>query len=119
MHLHLRAESPHLSKSHARALDEEFFLAHPAAYFASCITSLLDAQRTTVAPAQTDAPEFFAALGLTKIDSLLAFDEQDRQLQIAVEAFSLRHQAAEALLRFMYAVAKKSRCVEHTASRCG
>jgi len=44
------------------------------------------------------------ALGLTKTDQLLVFEEQDRRLQVAVEALSLRHQAAEALLRFMYAV---------------
>ncbi|MGV8858366.1 hypothetical protein [Rhodoglobus sp.] len=104
MHLHLRAESIHLSESHARALDDEFFLSHPAAYFASRISSLLTAERSMVAPTPTDEPEFFDALGLTKTDPLLVFDEQDRRLQVAVEALSLRHQAAEALFRFMYAV---------------
>lgn len=43
MHLHLRAESVHLSESHAKALDDEFFLSHPAAYFSSRISSLLAA----------------------------------------------------------------------------
>lgn len=104
MHLHLRAESIHLSKSQAKALDDEFFLSHPAAYFASRISSLLAAEHSAAAPTSADEPEFFAALGLATTDSLLAFDEPDRRLQIAIEALSLRHQAAEALLRFMYAV---------------
>lgn len=104
MHLHLRADSIHLSKSHAKALDDEFFLSHPAAYFASRISSLLATEHSAAVPTPGDEPEFFAAVGLPKTDSLLAFDEQDRRLQVAVEALSLRHQAAEALLRFMYAV---------------
>lgn len=104
MHLHLRADSIHLSKSHAKVLDDEFFLSHPAAYFASRISSLLATEHSAAAATPGDEPEFFAALGLSKTDSLLAFDEQDRRLQVAVEALSLRHQAAEALLRFMYAV---------------
>ncbi|WP_434513229.1 hypothetical protein ABUV18_03061 (plasmid) [Clavibacter nebraskensis] len=104
MHLHLRATSIQLSESHARELDDEFFLSHPAAYFASRISSLLAAERSAAVPAPADEPEFFAALGLGPADKVLAFEEQDRRLQVAVEALSLRHQAAEALLRFMYAV---------------
>ena len=45
MHLYLRADSIHLSESHAKALDDEFFLSHPAAYFSSRISSLLTAER--------------------------------------------------------------------------
>lgn len=104
MHLHLRATSVLLSEGHAKALDDEFFLSHPAAYFASRISSLLAAERSVAVPAPADEPEFFEALGLAVTDDSLAFDEQDRRLQVAVEALSLRHQAAEALLRFMYAV---------------
>lgn len=104
MHLYLRADSIHLSEGRAEALDDEFFLSHPAAYFASRISSLLTAERSVAVPTPADEPEFFDALGLTKTDQLLVFEEQDRRLQVAVEALSLRHQAAEALLRFMYAV---------------
>lgn len=104
MHLHLRADSIHLSETHAKALDDEFFLSHPAAYFASRISSLLAAERSATFPTPTEEPEFFEALGLTKTELSLAYEEQDRRLQVAVEALSLRHQAAEALLRFMYAV---------------
>ncbi|MEV8136216.1 hypothetical protein [Microbacterium aurantiacum] len=104
MHLHLRADSVHLSENHAKALDDEFFLSHPAAYFASRISSLLTAERSMTAPSPVDEPEFFDALGLTEADQLLIFEEQDRRLQVAVEALGLRHQAAEALLRFMYAI---------------
>lgn len=105
MHLHLRAENVNLSESHAKALDDEFFLSQPAAYFSSRIASLLAAEHSSAPPTPADEPEFFAALGLTKTDALLSFEDQDRKLQVAVEALSLRHQAAEALLRFMYAVA--------------
>ncbi|RZT64380.1 hypothetical protein EV140_0629 [Microcella alkaliphila] len=104
MHLHLRAESVAVSESHAKALDDEFFLSHPAAQFASRISSLLAANRTADSATPDTEPEFFKTLGLTKTDGLLAFEEQDRRLQVAVEALSLRHQAAEARLRFMYAV---------------
>lgn len=104
MHLDLRADSIHLIEGHAKVLDDEFFLSHPAAYFASRISSLLAAERSVAVPAPADEPEFFDALGLTKPDQLLVFEEQDRRLHVAVEAVSLRHQAAEALLRFMYAV---------------
>lgn len=104
MHLNLRADSVHLSENHAKVLDDEFFLSHPAAYFASRISSLLSAARSVAPPTPADEPDFFDALGLTNTDLLLLFDEQDRRVQIAVEALSLRHQAAEALLRFMYAV---------------
>lgn len=105
MHLHLRAENVNLSESHAKALDDEFFLSQPAAYLSSRIASLLAAQRSSAAPTPADEPEFFAALGLTKTDTLLLFEDQDRKLQVAVDALTLRHHAAEALLRFMYAVA--------------
>lgn len=104
MYLNLRADSIHLSEGFAKALDNEFFLSRPAAYFASRISSLLIAERSLSVPTPADEPEFFDALGLTGTDQLLAFEEQDRRLQVAVEALSLRHQAAEALLRFMYAV---------------
>ena len=82
--------------------------AHPAEYFASRISSLLAAERSATVPTPADEPEFFAALGLTESDALLALEERDRRLQIAVEAVSLRHQAAEALMRFLYAVTAAS-----------
>lgn len=104
MHLNLRADSIHLSDDHAKTLDDEFFLSRPVAYFASRISSLLTAERCEVVPTPAEEPDFFDALGLTEKDQLLVFEEQDRRLHVAVEALSLRHQAAEALLRFMYAV---------------
>lgn len=104
MHLYLRADSTHLSEGRAKTLDDEFFLSHPVAYFVSRMSSLLTAERNVSVPTPTNEPDFFNALGLTPTDKLLVFEEQDRRLQVAVEALSLRHQAAEALLRFMYAV---------------
>lgn len=104
IHINQRADSFRLSEGRAKDLDDEFFRSHPAAYFASRISSLLIAERSVAVPTPIDEPEFFEAIGLAKTDQLLAFEEQDRHLQVAVEALSLRHQAAEALLRFMYAV---------------
>lgn len=104
MYLHLQAESVNLSDSHAKALDDEFFLSRPAAYFASRISSLLAADRATDSPTPASEPDFYASLGLGDADTVLYFEEQDRGLQVAVEALGLRHQAAEALLRFVYAV---------------
>jgi len=104
LHLNPRADSVHLSERHAKALDDEFFLSHPAAYFASRISSLLAAERSAAVPTPVEEPEFFEALGQIETNQLLAFEGQDRRMQVAVEALSLRHQAAEALLRFMYAV---------------
>lgn len=104
MPLYLRAESVHLSEDHAQSLDDEFFRSRPSAYFASRISSLLAASQSVDASMPTIEPEFYAALGLKENESLLQFDERDRRLQVAVDALSLRHQAAEALIRFMYAV---------------
>lgn len=104
MHLHLRADAVNLSEPYAKELDNEFFLSRPAAYFASRISSILAAERSTVTPTAQEYPEFFSALNLTGGDELLGFSEQDRRTQVAVEALSLRHQAAEALMRFLYSV---------------
>lgn len=103
MHLHLRADSTRLSQSHAKTLDDEFFLSHPAAYFASCISALLSAERDATVPSPLSEQDFFAALNLSNSDHALHFEPEDRRLQVAVEALSLRHQAAEALMRFLYA----------------
>lgn len=104
MHLHLRAENTNLSESHAKTLDDEFFLSHPAAYFASRISSILAAERDATVPTSATEEGFFAALNLTASDRALHFEPEDRRLQVAVEALSLRHQAAEALMRFLYAI---------------
>lgn len=104
MHLHLRAESINLGESHAKTLDDEFFLSHPAAYFASRISALLAAERDATVPTPETEADFFAALNLSASERALHFESEDRRLQVAVEALSLRHQAAEALMRFLYAV---------------
>lgn len=104
MHLHLRADAVNLSEQYAKKLDDEFFLSRPAAYFASRISTILVAERSSATPTAQEYPEFFSSLNLDGGDALLEFGEQDRRTQIAVEALSLRHQVAEALMRFLYSV---------------
>lgn len=104
MHLHLRADAVNLSEQYARKLDDEFFLSRPAAYFSSRISSILAAEHSAATPTAQEYPEFFSSLNLTGGDELLEFSAQDRRTQVAVEALSLRHQAAEALMRFLYSV---------------
>lgn len=104
MHLHLRADAVNLSEQYARKLDDEFFLSRPSAYFSSRISSILAAERSAATPTAPEYPDFFSSLNLTGGDELLEFSAQDRRTQVAVEALSLRHHAAEALMRFLYSV---------------
>jgi hypothetical protein len=104
VYLHLQPEGTSLTEAQAKTLDDEFFLAHPLTYFASRIAMLLEAEGGS-APAPADHRDFFSALGLSDESGVLGFNERERGLQMAVDALALRHQAAEALARFVYAVA--------------
>lgn len=64
---------------------------------------LLETGRSGYQATPNTEPEFFDALGLQGADSPLGFDARHRRVQVAVDALSLRHQAAEALTRFIYA----------------
>lgn len=103
MHLPIQAQATTLSAEQAKVLDDEFFRANPLSHFASRATMLLEASRSTYRATPTNEPEFFDALGLVDAETALEFDGQQRSTQVAVDALSLRHQAAEALARFIYA----------------
>lgn len=103
MHLPIRAQGTTLSDEQAKILDDEFFLSNPLSHFSSRVSMLLETARSNYEASPESEPEFFKALGLDRADMALKFDTQHRSVQAAIDALSLRHQAAEALTRFIYA----------------
>ncbi|MDR6907790.1 hypothetical protein J2X63_003498 [Agromyces sp. 3263] len=66
--------------------------------------SLLESHESGGAPSHATS-EFFEALGLSPTSALVTVsDENDRKLQVAINSFSVRHHAAEALARLLLAV---------------
>lgn len=102
MYLGIRPAGVALTTTQARLLDDEFFLADPLEHFTSRIHMLLNAETPT--SRRDTHPEFFEALGLRGLDVLPTPGKQRRDVQRAVDAIMLRHQCAEALERFLYAV---------------
>lgn len=49
--------------------------------------------------------DFLAAVGLTAADQPLLVDERDMDLQTAIDTFTLRHHAAEAVVRLYHSLA--------------
>lgn len=90
-----------LAKATVQELDDQFFTSDPYAYIRSRIASLL----TGNAPKLTGpiAEEFFRLLGPSTVH-YANIDERVTNLQVAVDAFALRHQVAETLLRFLHVV---------------
>lgn len=98
-----------LTSEQAQELDDTFLSSDPFEYFRSRIAALLSWHET----AQVSAPiePQASALGIwAEFNSYLQrpaadgpFNVLDVQAQVAADAFSLRHHAAEALLRFMAA----------------
>lgn len=105
MHLPLRTQGTTLTEEQAKMLDDEFLRSNPLGHFSSRIAALLETERSSVRPTSESNSAFFNALGLTESESLLGFNDQERRVQTALEALTLRHQAAEALTRFVYALA--------------
>ena len=103
MHLPIQAQATTLKPEQAKILDDEFFLSDPLGHFSARITMLLEASRSDYEASPENEAEFFRALGLEGAGAALQFDAQHRRVQVAVDALSLRHQAAEALTRFIYA----------------
>ncbi|KAB1640690.1 hypothetical protein [Gulosibacter chungangensis] len=103
MHLPIRAQGTTLTDEQAKILDDEFFLSNPLSHFSSRVSMLLETARSSYEATPENEPEFFNALGLDSADTALKFDAQHRSVQVAIDALSLRHQAAEALTRFIYA----------------
>ena len=102
--LPITPNGPHLSTQHAKTLDDEFFRSNPLAYFSSRIAGLLDAQHNSNHPSPESAAAFLDVLSLNKTDSVFAFSDRDRGMQVAVDAIALRHHAAEGIIRLLYAL---------------
>lgn len=103
MLLPIQAQARALNAENANILDDEFFLSDPLGHFAARITMLLEASRSSYQATSESEADFFRALGLEGTDAVLNIDSRHRPVQVALDALSLRHQAAEALTRFIYA----------------
>lgn len=90
------------SPDDAVALDDDFLSGNPMAYFESRIQGLLAVVQGAGRVADGVAAEYAALLGGVPTEGA---SESDRMLQVALDSFSLRHHAAETLLRFVVAVA--------------
>lgn len=102
MYLGIRPEGVALTPSQAKLLDDEFFLADPLGHFTARIEMLLN--KEVEKPTRETHPDFFTALGLKGFDAMPTPAATRRDAQVAVDALVLRHQCAEALERFLYAV---------------
>lgn len=96
-------DGPVLTASSARELDDSYFQSRPFGYFSSRIDSLVKATQSTVTgDNQGLGADVLAALGETSLGGLLDFDQSDRTLQVATDAFALRHHAAESVVRLYH-----------------
>lgn len=91
-----------LTEATFRELDGQFFTSDPYAYLRLRIRSLLTTEGVPV-PGGDVAEEFSRLLGPSAAH-YNSVDERMRKLQVAVDAFALRHQVAETLLRFLHMV---------------
>lgn len=103
VYIEIQPSGTALTESQARTLDDEFFLARPLQYFNARISELLHAAGEPETRTNAAVSEFALAAGLNPSDTLLQFTEDEQRLQLAVDALSLRHHAAESLTRFLYA----------------
>ena len=97
-------EGPHLTPEQAGDLDSQFLSSRPLQYFRARIASLLVPGAPAPDLSTGVGAELMATLGadLTEDSSV---DERDRELQVSVDAFSLRHHAAEVAVRLYDAIA--------------
>lgn len=91
--------SPSLSDATAKELDDQFFTSDPFAYIRSRILALLSDDRPAFEGSA--AEEFARLLGPSSVHYTHC-DDRTVKLQIAVDAFALRHQVAETLLRLIH-----------------
>lgn len=96
-------DGPSLTAPSARELDDSYFQSRPFGYFSSRIDSLVKAtQSTGTGDNEGLGADVLAALGQTSLAGLLDYDQSDRTLQVATDAFALRHHAAEAVVRLYH-----------------
>ena len=102
--LHIIPGGPALTAEQAKILDDEFFQARPLAYFSARISALLSASSEQNEVTAGDAVGFLKALGDLELANILEHGDSDRDLQVALDSVSVRHHAAEALIRMLHAV---------------
>lgn len=103
--MHSEPTGPELDEDECRALDDTFYSSDPTGYFRSKIDSLLDScvpQSSSQAEPTADRQRFGQLLGARAVARSPVTEDQ-RELQVAVDAILLRHQVAETLLRHVHA----------------
>lgn len=99
-----RSKGQDLTAHQARELDDEYFGSDPFGYFASRISNLLEAAQSPPLDLLQGLPAQFAEeIGQSDWAGVLAHSDADRELQVALDCFTLRHSAAEALVRLYLA----------------
>lgn len=83
-------------------LDDQFFTSDPFAYIRARIVTLLSDEPPALRGPTADA--FGRLLGPSTAVHYPRVDDRVRRLQVAVDAFALRHQVAETLVRFLHVV---------------
>lgn len=92
---------PELSDATVAQLDDQFFTSDPFAYIRLRILRLLSEEPPSLSGAR--AEEFTRLLGPSAA-AYVKSDPRTSTMQVAVDAFALRHQVAESLLRFLHVV---------------
>lgn len=99
-----------LAEATVTELDDQFFTSDPFAYIRARIVALLSDEPVTLrGPA---AEEFSRLLGPSAMN-YASVDDRVRELQVAVDAFALRHQVAETLVRFLHVVLHHAEDASH------
>src|SRR3712207_3762103 len=102
----IRPGGPQLSEEQARELDDRYLGSQPFHYFRARLWSLVSELQP---PATAAASELGAAVARRlgwppeMAEDVLTAPSPARELQVAVDALSLRHHAAEALLSLYHA----------------
>jgi hypothetical protein len=93
---------PVLNEEQAQALDDDFFGSRPMEYFHARIAGLLAAMPGADTEPSSVQQAFDNALA--PLEGMLTHTERDREVQVAIDALSVRHHAAEALARLYHAL---------------
>ena len=100
-----KPEGEHLTREQARELDDQFLSSRPLDYFRARIAALLAPDAAAVDLNSGVGAAFAEALNTPDVSSVVAVETRDRELQVAVDAFAVRHHAAESLVRLYHALA--------------
>lgn len=102
-----RAKGQDLTAEQEGELDNEYFGSDPFSYFASRISNLLEAAQSPPLDLRDGlAAQFAKEIGQSDWTEVLAHSDSDRELQVALDCYALRHSAAEALVRLYLAAAQ-------------